>query len=96
MKKKYSYKDQDKAFKLPSKDGYGGFPTTCIECGGYLERNSDFNYNSDWTASYTCEKCSRKYAYQPSDMGQTVPWIIKYDKKEEVFEDDPKFWQSGV
>lgn len=31
-KKKYS--NIDEAFKLPSANGFGGFPTTCLECGG--------------------------------------------------------------
>jgi DNA-directed RNA polymerase subunit RPC12/RpoP len=94
-KKKYS--NIDKAFKLPSNDGFGGFPTTCLECGGKLEDHNDFNYASEWTASYICLKCGSKFAYQPTDMGQTLPWIIKYDEKEEVFRRSPqddKFWQS--
>lgn len=62
-----------------------------------LVSNNDFNYVSEWTASYVCTKCTSKFAYQPSDMDQTLPWIIKYDEKEEVFrrsEEDDKFWQS--
>jgi len=78
----------DNAFKLPSKSGYGGFPTTCMECGAYLNKNSDLDYGKDWTATYTCEKCESKFAYQPSDMGQSLPWIVKYDNKNEIFNKD--------
>lgn len=83
MVKKYNLKQMDKAFRINT--GYGGFPTTCIKCDNALKSNDDFDYNSEWTASYTCVSCGAKYAYQPSDMGQTLPWIVKYDHKEEVF-----------
>jgi len=84
MLKKYTYKEMNaKAFVLPSE--YGGFPTTCMECGSRLENNKDFDYQKEWTASYTCTKCGAKFAYQPSDMGQSLSWISKYDAKEDVF-----------
>ena len=86
MNKKYTYKKLWDAFKLPSKTGIGGFPTTCIECGSTLSKNDDFDYMSEWTISFTCIKCGQKYAYQPSDMGQTVPWIKAYDDKNKLFE----------
>jgi len=76
------YKDMNKAFG----PGSHGFPNTCIECGGNLNSNGDFDYASEWTASYTCEKCKLKYAYQPTDMGQTLPWLMRYDNKNDVFE----------
>jgi len=78
------YDNIEKAFELKIKDSYG-FPTTCMECGCELERNTDFNYASDWTCSYTCKECKSKFAYQPTDMGQSLPWIEKYDIKDEVF-----------
>lgn len=63
----------------------GGFPLRCPECTGDLDKNDDFNYMTEWTASYTCSKCNKNYAYQPSDMGQTLPWLVKYNTKAEVF-----------
>ena len=66
-------------------NGYNGFPGTCPECKSKLERNADFDFNSDWTASYTCIACKSKFAYQPSDMGQSLSWIERYDNKDEVF-----------
>lgn len=63
----------------------GGFPLRCPECEGDLNKNDDFNYSSEWTASYTCSKCNKKYAYQPTDMGQTLPWLVSYNSKGEVF-----------
>jgi len=66
-------------------EGYNGFPSICPECRGALADNSDFDYASQWTASYTCEACSLKFAYQPSDMGQTIPWFVKYDDKDTLF-----------
>jgi DNA-directed RNA polymerase subunit RPC12/RpoP len=94
---KKKYKSIDKAFTLPSTNGNGGFPTTCLECGSRLASHNDFNYATEWTAYYVCTKCKAKFAYQPTDMGQSLPWIIKYDEKEEVFrrsKEDDKFWQS--
>jgi len=96
---KKKYNKIDKAFTLPSTStiGYNGFPTTCLECGSILAKGSDFDYVTDWTACYVCTKCGSKFAYQPSDMGQSLPWIIKYEEKEEVFrrsKEDDKFWQS--
>ena len=78
--KEYTHKDnwQKKAFILPSKSGYAGFPTTCIECGNALSRNDDYDYNSDWWASYTCDECGLKFMYMPSDMGQSLPTLRQY------------------
>jgi RNase P subunit RPR2 len=67
-----------KAFVRPSKTGYGGFPTTCVECGGSLSRNDDYDYNSEWWISYTCDDCGTKFRYMPSDMGQTLPALESY------------------
>jgi len=58
--------------------GPGGFPSHCPECGGILKVNSDYNYANDWWASYTCMKCNRKIKYMPTDMGQTLPQLIRY------------------
>lgn len=84
MIKRYENSEIKKAFILPSNSGYGGFPTTCIECGCRLKKNADFDYASEWTISYTCTNCKSKFAYQPSDMGQSLAWIEKYDEKHEV------------
>ena len=77
--------EQVKAYKLPAKDGYHSFITTCIDCGSYLSKNSDLDYIKDWQISYTCDKCNSKFVYQPSDMGQTFPYLAKYDDKSELF-----------
>jgi DNA-directed RNA polymerase subunit RPC12/RpoP len=63
----------------------GGFPIRCPECLGNLNKNGDFNYVNDWTASYTCSKCGIKYAYQPSDMGQSSPLLEQYKDKDKLF-----------
>jgi len=81
----YSLKQQLKAFTIPSEPGNSAFPTTCVECGSRLRKNEDFDYMNEWTISYTCKKCGRKYAYQLSDMGQSVPLLVQYKNKEDVF-----------
>jgi len=64
---------------------YNGFPNMCPDCTSDIEVNGDFDYANEWTISYTCVKCGHKFAYQPSDMGQTLPWLVRYDRKEEVY-----------
>jgi len=67
-------------YKKVFKDGRnsGGFPSHCPECKEPLVPNDDYNYASDWWASYTCTGCSARIKYMPTDMGQTLPQLIKY------------------
>ena len=80
------YKTRNWESKVWKNENGNHLINTCIECGSKLEVNTDFNCASEWTASYTCTKCGSKFAYQPSDMGQSLPWLVRYDNKEEVFE----------
>lgn len=84
MIKEYKYSEfKEKAFMESSRNI--AFPSVCMECGSLLARNGDFNYTDEWTASYTCTKCGSKFAFQPTDMGQSLLWLVKYDNKKEVF-----------
>jgi len=85
MIKRYINKDIDWVFRAVN-----GFPSHCPECKSILEKTNDFNYNSEWTCSYICSSCKSKFAYQPSDMGQSLEWIERYDDKHEVFGDNVK------
>ena len=80
--------DVDKAFKLPSETGLWNGPTTCVDCDGMLERNDDWDYNSEWWMSRTCTECGQKWRYMPSDMGQSLPSLERYESREETERDE--------
>jgi len=72
-----------KRYKRPHdgtwKEGRGNsLINTCIECDEALVSNDDYDYASEWWASYTCTSCGRTYRYMPSDMGQTMPTLEQY------------------
>ena len=58
--------------------GSGAFPNYCPECDKELKENDDYDYASDWWASYTCTGCGVKIKYMPTDMGQTLPQLVRY------------------
>jgi len=74
MEKHYTWSklDHSKIFRG------SGFPTHCPECDSVLESNDDYNYASDWWASFTCTNCKIKIKYMPTDMGQTLPQLVQY------------------
>ena len=78
--KAYTIKEMRKFADKVWRDS-GVFPSHCPKCDGRLKLNNDYNYNSDWWASYTCTKCKRKIKFMPSDMGQTLPQLIRYGKR---------------
>ena len=95
MIKEYKWKKVvDKVFKGP-----GAFPSHCPECGHELKLNDDYDYMSEWWSSYTCTHCKTKIRYMPTDMGQTLPQLERYESREAADKHDEylcKKYENGI
>jgi len=45
----------------------------CPECSGELIHNGYKPGTDGWVSYYRCTKCNKKFQFEPSDMGQTLP-----------------------